>query len=225
MPYEWSIRYRWLFSYIQNHKKDINVNVSLVQLLPLSELVLSPLCAATWDIAQSDPKAIEQAIFQPNRIIRVGDVISLKTTRASFEDSSISQGFRVLIAEPISQGYAESGMTKLLVVPMVETGGEQHLSKEALLDYEHHHGDQEEDQTEVDENFLLNSISSSAAPNRGLLEPTAVSTLNLLAQTLPSKFQLAGLNDDTVMIGTSDILKLGVFSGDWVRMTILTEEN
>ncbi|KAK4704294.1 peroxin-6, partial [Phenoliferia sp. Uapishka_3] len=226
--------------------------VSLARPIVLSSIILLSLDAASFEYAfdQGRTATFEARLEKEAGIIREGDEISLRD----------GGRWKVAMAEPVLQGAALKGQTKLLVLPPVLEGEnneavppqlENGVSLLAMLPTDKEGG---EDDFDIDETFLARS-SLALPPLRSLATTPLTSTTTSLAhprghsfplprvaQRFPMNVSLGitpvplrhpipfplltpepdGDEDDTphIYLRTTDLVKLGLFSGDWALVSI-----
>lgn len=198
---------------------------------PLFELVLVALSASAYHVAETTPDNIQQELAADRRILRQHDIVNI-TTSSHLPNGSSSRSqrhdlqYRVIMLQPVAQGYVIEGKTKIVVIPdqLLEAPVEPNPSN-----FNEPVSSSEDGNSEINENFLIHSIlgqlgtetsltSSIMAENFG--DQHSVNT-KFLAQPLTMAFMDSANHgvcaDQDGFIRTAELAKAGIFSGDWVR--------
>ena len=139
------------------------------------------------------------------------------------DTSGVFHEYTVVFAEPVAQGYALSAITEISVSLRHNERSSQHVLGKVEAVHE------DEECIEIDQNFLANSVlpSISCVPHFDLLMYS--STIALFLDSIPAPhnyvFKLVdGAHDSvcppngyTVFLKPSDLSKVGLINGDWVR--------
>ena len=127
--------------------------------------------------------------------------------------------YDLLVAEPVLQGYVQHGLTQITLLPtkkslMPISSTVFSVTKDAEYD----------DSLEIDEAFLANAIFSGIS-SHPLPESRTHNGIGTFSGTIPtadfvvepvSRHIDPVIENYTVLIRTSDLLKVGLCDGDWV---------
>ncbi|KAF5330107.1 hypothetical protein D9758_018140 [Tetrapyrgos nigripes] len=214
VPLEFSSTHKDIFS----RKK---VLISATEPVLLSELFISALSRAAYDHAASHPAFLERLLCDGKPILRQGSVYTSHpdiTINVHGQRSSNLVEYRIDMAEPVIQGYAEKDVTSFVLtcspasdVPVLDTENQEFSSDD-------------DEGVEIDEAFLANSVvhtsfnpvspANSQPSGSGLLSPDGSSEIYFSAENLTT--QLSASHDDhTLYLRTADLGRLGLLSGDW----------
>jgi hypothetical protein len=197
--------------------------ISIVQPIPLTSIFLLPLSAEAHDIAITCSTTLESWLCYDQRILRQGRVFSFRFSdmvnsgnACRLESDNSSLCYELLVTEPVLQGHVQRGLTEIIVLPakLVPTNT-------TTLTITKDVGD--DDSLEIDEAFLANAMFSGI-PSHALSESSGVATsLGTIPTTTfvvePVSRHIDPVIDNyTAFIRTSDLLKVGLRDGDWVRV-------
>lgn len=137
--------------------------------------------------------------------------------------------YRLTMLEPVLQGYAEQDSTRIIILPPsvnkpTENGTSANGAHTTSLD-------DEDDDLEIDEGFLANSLNSHMPNGEQINTVPSTSHDNLhppsssssspghefAAHPLPFDYVAPSAEEFTVFIRTSDLPRVGIQDGDWVR--------
>ena len=198
---------------------------------PLFELVLVALSPSAYHIAETSPADIQRELAADRRILRQHDIVNIACpSHLSSGSSPQSQRhdlqYRVVMLQPVAQGYVMEGKTKVVVIPdqLLEAPVEPNP-----FNINEHVSSSEDGNSEINENFLIHSIL-------GQLGTETSFTRSIMAEDfgdhplVDSKFSAQPLTmafldsthhgahaDQDGFIRTAELARAGIFSGDWVR--------
>ena len=198
---------------------------------PLFELVLVALSASAYHVAETTPANIERELAADRRILRQHDIVNISSP-SHLPNGSGSQSqrhdlqYRVIMLQPVAQGYVKEGKTKIVVIPdqLLEAPFESNPS-----DFNEPVSSSEDGNSEINENFLIHSILGQLGTETSLTRSVMAEDFGdhhpvntkFLAQPLTMDF-MDSTNHDVCadqdgFIRTAELAKAGIFSGDWVR--------
>ncbi|KAI5900026.1 AAA-domain-containing protein [Schizophyllum commune H4-8] len=204
-------------AHIHLFRATSHVTLTLGQPITLKEAVISPLSEHAH-LATSSDAFLDSTIFSENIILRQGSVLTfphaaLGMNGNASESSPTPLRYRVEMMEPVLQGRAVKGQTRLVVLQ----------PDEADLDEPTNHGanfEDEDDGFEIDEAFLGNTISASqssasAGVNDVTLNSNGFLHHNSVFTAVPLDAPASEDDDVTIYVRTSDLGRVGVLNGDW----------
>lgn len=209
-----------------------------VQPVLIAEVVVTALSLDAYNIASSPGSPIEAWLSDQPLILRQGDVHTFGANLRPTNGHGISWSrktyqFRLDMIEPVLQGYARKGSTRFYVT-LADT---ESLSFD---EFEFQSGDEsgsDPDGIEIDECFLASSVlharqnPSHPMPPKTVSKSLQYANAVLNEPTMPhidSSFRIEPLqeptftlqDDCTLYIRTSDLGRVGVLNGDWVRFLL-----
>ena len=196
----------------------------------LFELVLVALSASAYHVAETRPTDIQREFAAHRRILRQNDIVNISTAShlpngGSSEPQRHDLQYRVVMLQPVAQGYVIEGKTKIVVIP--------HQLLEAPVEPNSLHFDEpmspsEDGNSEINENFLVHSVLGELGTEASLARSTVAEgfgghhpvNANFLAQPLTMAFvntvHHGAEADQGGFIRTAELARIGIFSGDWV---------
>ena len=127
---------------------------------PLFELVLVTLSASAYHVAETSPADIQRELATDRHILRQHDIVNIASpshlpSGSSPQSQRYDLQYRVVMLQPVAQGYVMEGKTKIVVIPdqLLEEPVEPNPSNL----YEHL-SSSEDGNSEINENFLIHSI-------------------------------------------------------------------
>ncbi|KAJ8086247.1 peroxisomal assembly protein [Marasmius tenuissimus] len=207
VPPRWIPTFRHIFA-------GSSVLVTRTEPALLSEIVISALSSEAYDASLSDQNSILRSLSNSQRILRQGSVQAIDSV-----DSSNQLQFRLDMLEPVLQGYAEEGKTKVIVIPSFE-GTNGHLEIAEASDLE---SGSDSETVEIDEDFLGNSVANftfqpiSPLSDKSIASGAGSSSTNdVTLEARPLSHLVSAGNDDvTVYLRTADLSRVGLLNGDW----------
>ncbi|KAL1730041.1 P-loop containing nucleoside triphosphate hydrolase protein [Schizophyllum commune] len=185
--------------------------------ITLTEAVISPLSEHAH-VATSSEAFLDTTIFSENTILRQGSVLTfpheaLGMNGNASDSSPAPLRYRVEMVEPVLQGRALKGQTRLVVLQPDEA--DLHESTENGANFE-----DEDDGFEIDEAFLGSTISASqssvsagvngvASNSNGFMHHNSVFT------AIPLDTPASEDDDTALYVRTADLGRVGVLNGDW----------
>ncbi|KAI0259961.1 P-loop containing nucleoside triphosphate hydrolase protein [Gloeopeniophorella convolvens] len=204
-----------IFSAVSSFKGGARTHtVATVHLIPLQEIYVQALSGAAYSDAKADLASFEDWFCQGQRILRQGSTYSIDARGGP--DARTSK-YRLIMTEPVLQGYAQKSQTLFTLLPPTEelptVDGYSSPSSSSVED------DTEFDEDlEIDEGFLANSLvpqSTSAtqqdgSPSVQLSQFAHEFTAEPLSTPVDPE-----LDDHTMYVRTVDLPKIGILDGDW----------
>lgn len=227
IPPNWLHDFGQIFSRTIYHPGSSKKTLKLVmtETVTLTDVILGALSIEGYDLANDSSSVLEDWLSEESVILRQGQIHTLTSviTSNGTEGSPTvkSYQFRIIMTEPMLQGVARKGSTRLYVTLATSSSGEY-----GNLDI-----DEEmcsEDAVEIDETFLANSVlqtkylSTLGAQEQDSGAPDHKSTNDQPDDSKMFQTQAlqAPVSDDhgdcTLYLRTSDMGKVGVLNGDWV---------
>lgn len=196
---------------------------------------MQALSTESYSAAKAHSSALEDWLCCDQRILRQDSVYTIDPLSLSQEDTRDTGSpsrleYRLIMSEPVLQGYAQKGQTSFVLLPPTEVkpgvNGDVATGSSFTEELNSDFGD---DDLEIDEGFLANSLgrhlgtNSHATNGHSGLTNGAISTDNtastlhqaFIASPLPGDIH-PDLDDHTVYIRTADLTKVGILDGDWV---------
>ena len=197
---------------------------------PLFELVLVALSASAYHVAETSPADIQRELAVDRRILRQHDIVNIASPSHLLSGSSPQPQkqdlqYRVVMLQPVAQGYVMEGKTKVVVIPdqLFEAPVEPNH-----FNFNEHVSSSEDGNSEINENFLIHSVLGQLGTETSLTrsimaedfgDPSPVNT-KFLAQPLTMAFvdstRQDACTDQDGFIRTAELARAGIFSGDWV---------
>lgn len=186
------------------------ISVSLEQPAILTGMVVSALSLDAYKAASINDSILKAWFDDLQLILRQGDI-------HLFHRNSNQLQYRLDMLEPVMQGYAQLGKTRIIItLAQAASPGEIFKTRS---------GDQEG--FEIDEGFLAGSLmpqSFNISPIQSM-SPHGVDSREHSSEQFKARHLLVArsiLHDHcTLYLRTADLGRLGVLNGDWVR-TIVT---
>ena len=213
----------------QQHVEEQLYFVELIKPARLNTVFISALSAEAFDAASRDPSAIEAWFQQDERIIQQGAIYTLPSSFTDAAESSALHQYKVVMAEPVTQGYSTKDATQLFI-------SNGHESDQPALPREDVDSDGENsgaDDFEIDEGFLASSVlprmtpASTRVTSPALEQDGGHAGVNghiagvdeipdaLALWTAPLEDIISASDDHSVYLRTSEAGKLGILNGDW----------
>ena len=183
--------------------------------------MLNALSEEAYHAMRTHDAMLERWLVSDSPILRQGDVHVLTAE----EVDTPAQRYRVEMIEPVQQGCVDFGKTQLILtfvdhaLPSAEVthGAEPTLDRSTESD---------SDVIEIDERFFASSVLSPQPDrHRGLdlthdiEDSSTVQGVGFLATPLSSS--VSDDDDCTLYLRTSELNKVGVLNGDWVKTVIV----
>jgi hypothetical protein len=197
----------------------------------LVELVLVALSASAYHVAETSPADIQQELAARRRILRQHDIVNIVVPSHLPNGSGSGPQrhdlqYRVVMLQPVAQGYVIEGKTKVVVIP--------NQLHEAPIEPNCHNFDElmtpsEDSNSEINENFLIHSVLGELGTEASLARSATAGDLGdhhpvnakFSAQPLAMAFldsiHHGAYADQDGFIRTAELARIGIFSGDWVR--------
>jgi peroxin-6 len=190
------------------------LQIALHNPIPLREAIFTALSNDAYKLARASPTSLEAWLSAGQRILRRGTTYEID----SFEQNGML--YRLESSAPVLQGYVKAGFTTIIV-----TFASNDQSTSASLNFSSIKDPScGSDGFEIDEDFLASYIQCLppntlpiACHKKEQLLPSANCFLPIPRCSYPYEND----NDATVYVCTSDLIRLGVLDGDWVREAIV----
>jgi hypothetical protein len=202
-------------------KRDsLTCDVTHATPLPLDEVILSAQSYSAYHLATSDRKYLVEKLSEARNMIREGGVIVIPppSSLGNGHGGDFLHKYDIIMTDPVHQGYIDAETTRIVVV---SENLEDEETTQSPVSYNTAHSiEDNEDESDIDESFLLNSLiqpDMKQSEEDLLVEGAGLSLTALPIRTfhiLPQD----QYRDLTVLIRTTDLAKLSLFSGDWVRL-------
>ncbi|KAH0584181.1 hypothetical protein H2248_009739 [Termitomyces sp. 'cryptogamus'] len=214
VPSEW----KKIYPHVFRETGSPVVSVSPTELVLLTEVVVMALSTLAYQIVCERESMLEDWLCREHTILRHGDVHTLRQPPCNGNDnssSSVAYSYRLVMVEPILQGYARKGTTRFIVV--LSDGDD---TTYASIDPET--VECENEVVEIDEAFLAKSTVPPVLDPHGTVKEAAnaVDTFSQDAEisfhtmSLPHPINLAA-DHCTLYTRTVDLSKIGIQNGDW----------
>ena len=191
------------------------------------ELVLVALSASAYHAAETNPTNILQEFAAHRRILRQNDIVNVGTPfhLPNGNSSRHDLQYRVVMLQPVGQGYVIEDKTKIVVIP------NQHPEAPVepnSLNLDEPRSPSEDGNSEINENFLVHSVLGELGTEANLARSTMAERFGdhhlvnakILAQPLTMAFAHSVHHgtyaDQDGFIRTAELARIGTFSGDWV---------
>ena len=212
IPPAWSTIYQKTFS-------GTDVILKLGTPTILTVVIATALSCEAYSQACANQSALDEWLSFESRILRQGDVLSVPKKKSKLLDTALR--YRLDMLEPVLQGHAERGTTKVIVA-LSQTDTAMHDSAMAM------DTEGEQDAIEIDESFLGSSISNlspdvhTCSAQTSPLDPYKNEVMERSSprfsyKSMLSPFKLAE-DHYTLFFRTSDLGKNGILNGDWVSI-------
>lgn len=229
IPPKWLHDYSQIFSRATYHlgSAEKTLTVTTTEPVTLTDVVLSALSVDAYNLAKDATSALEDWLSEESVILRQGQTYTFtpNTTSNGIEGLNVAKScqFRLAMAEPVLQGVARKGSTRLYVTSSAASSSDE----SELLDV-YAEDTSSEEAIEIDESFLASSVlhnkymSTSSAQEH---DPGANDQKSTTDQSDDSKILrtealtvpvLDSHGDCILYLRTSDLGKVGVLNGDWV---------
>ncbi len=198
---------------------------------PLFELVLVALSVSAYRVAETTPADIQRELAADRRILRQHDIFNIASPShlpncSSPQSQRPDLQYRVIMLQPVAQGYVMEGKTKIVVIPdqLLEAPVEPNP-----FNFNEPVSSSEDGNSEINENFLIHSILGQLGTETSLTRSIMAEDFGgqhpvntkFLAQPLTMDFvdstNHGACADQDGFIRTAELAKAGIFSGDWVR--------
>lgn len=194
--------------------------MQLVTPTVLTSIIVTALSEDAYTQACDDSSALEDILYKPGSILRQGEVLSLPSLQATTSYNANPLQYRLEMIEPVLQGFAKRDETKIILlssadnIPVMDNAEEEDVFEE-------------QEYFEIDEDFLGSSVLSVSGPSAlDKNQDTFSNQSNHSHDNSSSGFSskplnyASGLHEDdcTLFLRAPDLGKLGILSGDWVRV-------
>ncbi|KAG8760764.1 peroxisomal assembly protein [Serendipita sp. 396] len=202
-------------------RENLKCLISPITPVSLGEVILATRSESAYIFANTDRKKFEATLLSSCRFVREGETLSLHPPTEDgngHSPNSHPHQYRVIMTDPVRQGFFNSNKTRIIVVSDVQEktpdSSSSAPSDEAWMS-------DEEPGSDLDESFLLSTLTNKEdnQPTQRSQELDAGEkevTFDVLALHESKVTSTNEYSDITVIIKTTELAKLGVFSGDWV---------
>ncbi|KAG6813100.1 hypothetical protein H0H92_013954 [Tricholoma furcatifolium] len=210
IPPQWRTTYPHIFASAQGSDSPL-VSLIPTDLIALNEVVITALSSDAYQIASAQESTLEDWFSKESTILRQGNIYTFTHLPINGYDSSASSltcSYRIDMLEPVLQGIARKGSTRLILINS-DTDGLLSPPLDDTL------SETDSENIEIGEAFLASSTLSSvlAAPHT---DNSASDPQELLFRTTPLSQDFDTLGDHcTIYTRTADLSKIGVQNGDW----------
>ena len=198
--------------------------LSVVQIIHLQEVFVQALSSTAYRRAKADVLSFENWLCRGQRILRQDSVYTLDA-QDGLEPGSLT--YKLIMTEPVLQGYAQKSQTLFTLLPPAEdspaiNGRQVSLSSPLLEGVQI---DDKEEDLEIGESFLASSLIPQPS---SYSQQNDSSTIHMshLAYELKASPLLTRISPDedehTMYVRTVDLPKVGVLDGDWVSANSMT---
>ncbi|EPQ58726.1 hypothetical protein GLOTRDRAFT_11691, partial [Gloeophyllum trabeum ATCC 11539] len=216
--------------------------VSLARRACLSWIFIAALSEAAYDAARDPECFLNRWVYCSSRVLRQGDEVGFDHNGelVSHVEYTTPFRYRLIMAEPIMQGYAEEGATQVILLRPSSLADGLSNGHATLYDL----GSEDPTPTasvngstenlEIDERFLASSLidggssfyhASNGERNSSNSDGSPESQgLTLLARPLLHTISRAS-DDYTIYVHTNDLCRLGLLVGDWATASSHATEN
>jgi len=202
------------------------ISITPVTPIPLEEVVLMASSRLAYKVAQNAPEQLRAHLAETRTILRQGGAISFTPPSAvgnghmGNDAAEHKLGYKVVLTTPVHQGYVDLENTQV-VVAAGDFNLEEDFVGSPVSSANMATSESDEDDSDIDESFLLNSLSEPNGAKKGHQEHMgAVNSTSFKVIPLESRHMLPldELCDLTIFVRTADLARLGIFSGDWVSL-------
>lgn len=241
IPPKWLKTFGHIFSHPASHQDLAQKTLTVTRAMPvlLTEVIITALSNEAYHVASSRGSSLWTWLSNESLILRQGDIYTfspeLLPTNSHAAEFRGRYHYRLEMAEPVLQGYARTGHTRFYVTFTDKPSKDLFSEDEIDFESEEYSGSNP-DGIEIDESFLASSvlhtnqtpppshrqpipllINGREYPIGDLGEPSAAHT-GFQFQVEPLSEPTSASKDDyTLYLCTSDLNRLGVLDGDWVR--------
>ncbi|KAI0315544.1 P-loop containing nucleoside triphosphate hydrolase protein [Amylostereum chailletii] len=235
VPPDWSQQYDWIFhSSLLYTSSEPTHAINAVRPIPLQEVFVQAQTPEAYNLSKSNLQGIEAYFCEGQRILRQGSSYHIdpsllypsshpsSSSSSSSTPSSYTLPFKIIMTEPVLQGYARPQRTTFVLLPPIQDAPlvNGHVSSLTADDSDI---SSEDDDLEIDEGFLARSINpllpnffETERMNGDVTTLTSESRAHYEFVAKPLVAPIAPLRDDhTVYVRTADLSKIGLQDGDW----------
>ena len=177
--------------------------------MQLTNVVINALSEEAYHTMRTRDALLERWLVPDPPILRQGDIHVLTAEEV---DAPV-QRYRIEMIEPVQQGCVDFGKTQLILTfaDRALPNAEVTHCTEPTLDLS---TESDSDGIEIDDRFFASSVLS---PQH---DSSTVQGVGFLATPVSSS--ISDVDDCTLYLRTSELSKIGVLNGDWVRTAIVT---
>jgi peroxin-6 len=199
--------------------------LSVIQLIPLQEVFVQALSRSAYNRAKADLPSFENWLCQGRKILRQDSKYILNAQ----DDPAGLLTYKLIMTEPVLQGYAQKLQTLFTLLPPAEEpraiNGHQTLPSPSLPDDAQVEFDVDED-LEIGESFLASSLLLQPSPYPQQGDSPTIRMSQFAHEFTAKPLSLptfSELDDYTMYVRTVDLPKVGVLNGDWVSVNPLPQ--
>ena len=203
------------------------ISIIPVTPIPLEEVVLMASSRSAYAVAQNASEQLRAHLAETRAILRQGGILSFTPPSAvgnghvGNDAAEHKLGYKVVLTTPVHQGYVDLENTQV-VVAAGDFNLEEDFVSSPVSSTNMAASESDEEDSDIDESFLLNSLSEPNGVKKGHQEHMmgAVNSTSFKVIPLKSRHMLPidELRDLTILVRTADLARLGIFSGDWVSL-------
>jgi hypothetical protein len=204
-----------------------SVSITPVTPIPLEEVVLMASSRLAYTVAQNTPEQLRTQLAEIRTILRQGSTLSVTPSSTvgnghmGNDATDHKLGYKIILTTPVHQGYVDLENTQV-VVAAGDFNLEDEFVNSPVSSANMAASESDEEDSDIDESFLLNSLSEPNGAKKGHQEHMmgAVNSTSFKVIPLESRDMLPidELRDLTILVRTADLARLGIFSGDWVSL-------
>jgi hypothetical protein len=201
-----------------------SISITPVTPIPLEEVVLMASSRSAYTVAQNAPEQLRAQLAETRKILRQGSTFSSSVAGNGHVGNDAAEqklDYKVILTTPVHQGYVDLENTQV-VVAAGDFNLEEDLISSPVSSANMAASESDEEDSDIDESFLLNSLSEPNGAKKGHQEHMigATNSTSFKAIPLESRHMLPidDLRDLTTLVRTADLARLGIFSGDWVSL-------
>ena len=201
------------------------VSIAPVTPIPLEEVVLMASSRLAYTVAQNAPELLRAQLAETRTILRQGSTLSIAPSSAvgnghmGNDTTDHKLGYKIILTTPVHQGYVDSENTQV-VVAAGDFNLEEDFVNSPVSSANMAASESDEEDSDIDESFLLNSLSEPNGAKKGHQEHMMGAVNSTSFKVIPLESQdmlpIDELRDLTILVRTADLARLGIFSGDWV---------
>jgi peroxin-6 len=221
VPPDMAKQYPYIFEHVSSSRHPGKTHaLSVIQLIPLQEVFVQALSRSAYNRAKGDLPSFENWLCQDQRILRQDSIYTLYA-QDGLDPCLLT--YKLIMTEPVLQGYAQKSQTLFTLLPPAEgppaINGHQILPPPTSPADAQIELDGDDEDLEIGESFLASSLTPhpSSYPQQSDSPTIRMSQFahefTAKALSLPIHPEL---DDYTLYVRTVDLPKVGVLDGDWV---------
>ncbi|KAJ7081534.1 hypothetical protein C8R43DRAFT_339470 [Mycena crocata] len=196
IPPAWLTTYQRVFTL-----NGPSITLKVLKPIPLTEMVITALSPEAYEAGLD---ALDSWLCDGQRVLRQGDTCTFTSTPlvngSGVHRSSVPFQYRLDMLEPVMQGYATKGETKII------------LTLDASVQQDEQDCDSDPEGFEIDEHFLAPALLGSLS--QAIVSQTTENITFQCQVLAESESQV--YEDCTLYLRTTDLGRAGGLNGDWV---------